>query len=222
MPRQSVIATHPKYEEIRKDIVSGTMTYVNIAKKYGVSYAAVRRFISSQLPSLAAESQKMREWDADRIVQELEQTIEYAQKLLDACDEWLTDPDAPDRYTLVPRAHEVEIVYYEQSGEEDRPVKKKASLQELLDELKEGGVSAFDARWKVADPRRLLLDAVGRLGAQIEVIAKTRGEIKDVTYTIAHSEVWLNFQTLILQELKDYPEAREQLASRLRASITAD
>lgn len=222
MPRQSVIATHPKYEEIRKDIVSGTMPYVNIAKKYGVSYAAVRRFIASQLPSLAAESQKMREWDADRIVQELEQTIEYAQKLLDACDEWLTDPDSPDRYTLVPRAHEVEIVYYEQSGEDDRPVKKKASLQELLDELKEGGVSAFDARWKVADPRRLLLDAVGRLGAQIEVIAKTRGEIKDVTYTIAHSEVWLNFQTLILQELKDYPEAREQLAARLRASLTAD
>lgn len=220
MPRRSVVETHPEYEKIRQDIVQGVMTYTKIAKKYGISYDAVRRFVDKQLVHLAAESQKVREWDADRIVEELEEIMSYAQKLLDACDEWLRDPESPDRYTLMPRSDEVDVVYMETSG--DRTVPKKAKLQDLLDGLKEDGYAIRSATWKVSDPRKLMLDAVSRLGSQMEIIAKTRGEIKDVTYSIANSEVWINFQQIILQQLRDYPEARQQLAAGLRTLSSPD
>ena len=69
---------------------------------------------------------------------ELETTLRRVNKLFEACDEWLTDPEDPERYDLGPRAEEL-LVHYWPTGADGRRVRAKAPLSELLERLARPG-----------------------------------------------------------------------------------
>ena len=68
---------------------------------------------------------------------ELESTLRGVNKLFAACDDWLTDPEDPERYDLGPRAEEL-LVHCWRTGEDGERVRAKAPLSELLRRV-EGG-----------------------------------------------------------------------------------
>jgi transposase len=129
--RKFIIDTHLKKEEIIKAIISGNESYRNIAKRFGLSAAAITRYLKDRLyqkivSAKAEEGGKAKGQVIDRI----EKAIDDIQKVYDACDEWLTDPDNPARYELGSREHEINVVYQEKNG-----IKRKASLKTLLNRL---------------------------------------------------------------------------------------
>jgi hypothetical protein len=71
---------------------------------------------------------------------------------------------------------------------------------------------------KHADPRTLILSAVDRLSALVELYAKIRGEIQDPGLPILVSRDWLALQTLILEALEPFPDAAEAVAAALDSS----
>jgi len=212
---QAKIYKHPQREQIEKEIVDG-VPYREISRRWGMSVHAVSMYANRRLRDLLRHSEKAKGWDGDRIISEIESALEKAQKMLDACDEWLTDPENPEKYNLDPRGDEIEVVYYYEGK------KRKGRLQDVLDFLADNGVNPIEVKHKRADPRKLLLEAVERLGAQVERIARTRGDIADVTINLYQSQTWIQFQQLVLESLRDHPEAREDLADRLRASGLID
>lgn len=212
--RRKLIEVHPEREQIENDIIHG-VSYRKIAEKYGMSNTTVFNYAHSRLKDLLIDSKKMRQWNGDRLVGEIEKILSRAQKLFDALDDYLQDPRDPDKYTVSPRADDIDVVYYD--GEVDgKAAKRVAKLQDLIDELRGNEKIVLDHRLRGNDPRKLFLETIDRLGAQLEKIGKIRGEIKDATITIQSSEVWVNFQQIILEELRDFPEVRQALANRLR------
>lgn len=211
-----IIEHHPRREEIESDIING-MSYRKVAAKYNndFSYLAVHRYATERLRDLLSQSPKMGQWNGDRIVSEIERQMEIGNKLLDACAEALQDPDHPNRFTLDPTATDIDVVYIDVSGPE--PVRKRATLQQLLQQVSSGGEYVpKDYQYAKSDPRKLLLDSIGKLGNHLELLAKVKGEIQDAAITIVKSETWQSFQSIIIENLKDYPEVREALADRLR------
>ena len=146
---------------------------------------------------------------------ELHQLFERIHLLFDACDRWLRDADDPTRYDIGPRAEDIKVIYLE-NGANGKPVKRKARLSHLLEQVdqakKDNGYSLLMVESKHADPRDLVLKTADRLQQQIELLARLMGELQDqpgatVNVLVASSD-WLRLRALILDCLEPYPEAR--------------
>lgn len=79
------------------------------------------------------------------------------------------------------------------------------------------GKNVAEINYKIADPRKLILDTANTLNKQLELIARLQGELQDVTVNITQTSEWKEIQTTILQVTKDYPEVREKIASAFTA-----
>src|SRR5439155_15164663 len=79
------------------------------------------------------ESQKAAEaaFDLD-VLNELQRCVQRLIRLMDACEQYLRDPDDPERYDLTSRAESV-IVTYSEPGEGGLRVRKRAPLSQLID-----------------------------------------------------------------------------------------
>jgi hypothetical protein len=109
---------------------------------------------------------------------ELNRASRHLNKLLDACDDWLTDPDDPSRYTLEARANELTVVYDDWNDVNDKgqPRRKRESLSNLLKTLWKGSkVSALTITSKSADPRDLIVKTAGEIKGQLELFARLQG-----------------------------------------------
>jgi len=161
-----------------------------IAAHSGASETALRRHRDRHIPATLARAKQVEERarttalqaQADRqdaaadaqaldAMGELRQLFATVHKLRSACDDWLTDPADPTRYTLEPRADDVQVVYWE-ADPDGRRRRRKAPASVLLARLAVSGLEV--ERWETrhADPRKLLLDAAGQLGEQIGLLHK--------------------------------------------------
>lgn len=113
--------------------------------------------------------------------------FERINKIFDAVDLFLEDPENPGTYTLDPRGSEVRIIWEELEdepleGQKPRWVKKTGSLQQALAVAFSNGhrrhVSTQPIRQ--ADPRELLLKIAAQLTTQIDLLAKLEGRYRPV------------------------------------------
>lgn len=106
-------------------------------------------------------------------------TMRPIEQLLEACEEWLQDPEDPEKFDLGPRADEIEVVYYvvEGKGREAQRRKKRSSLANLLARITEHDEqvyagATFDGfevvNSKQADPRSLLNQTARELRSCLE------------------------------------------------------
>ena len=101
------------------------------------------------------------------------------RKAQDAVDEWLRDPDNPDRYEIGARAEEVTVTYLD-TGPEGRPEKRKAKLHVLLDGLQERhGLRVTGFETKYADPRKLLTDYSNALRGELALFMAAWTEFQE-------------------------------------------
>ncbi|RYG57149.1 hypothetical protein EON80_28595 [bacterium] len=166
------------------------------------------------MPEALVKSQEAKEAiHGTELIAELQKCIERVNLLSDACDDWLRDPDDPNRYFVGARSEDIKVVYEEEK--EGKTIRKKAPLSELLARI-EGRYTITAVETKHADPRELLLKSYDRLESRLELVAKLLGMINDApTVNITINPQWLELRAVIVQSLKDYPEARLSVAAAL-------
>jgi hypothetical protein len=215
MPRTCTVCQHEDVGEIDAALVRGVSPYELESRYIALSHDAIQRHKDNgHIASSLLKAQAVREIaNADKVQAELEGALSRVNKLFDACDEWLTDPDDPTRYDVGSRAHEVRVIY------QDGGKSKKASLQELLERVEGEGRVITMVETKHADPRDLLLKTAGRLQAQLELIAKLLGELDDRPQINLHiSPEWLELRALIVKTLTPHPEALGDLTRALESA----
>jgi len=175
--RRSTIEQHPKRKEIERDLADGSKTLGQISKKYGLTQSSVHRYLHTQFvdkASKAKEVQQMR--DGDRIYEEIRKVMERTQKMYDACDEFLTDPEDPGKYWLGPRASEVDVAFFYKDDEKRNIIRKR--LDEVWSTIEsEGERVIVEMDYRRKDPRELLLKTAVVLNRQLELIAEVLGKI---------------------------------------------
>lgn len=216
MPRKLEVDQHPKKKQIIKALVKGD-SYRNITERYGVSKAALSRYLNKQLLEKAAKAKEAQDLkDGDLIVKEIQAIMDRCRKMYDACDEWLTDPNNPKKYYLGPRAEEVEVVYVDEvpDGDSTKTVRIKKQLYDMLREV-HTGVEVVSLKSKHADPRDLLLKTANTLNNQLELLSKIIGAIQETQVNIIKNPSFIRVQNILIEATKDHPEVREKIAKEL-------
>lgn len=170
MARKCTVCEHPEVVEINKCLVNNE-SLRNIAKQFpGITSAAVNRH-KAHLPGKLVKAQEEKQIIKNvTVLEEIKRCFERVNKLFDACDKWLSDPETGE-YNLNPRAGDIEIIYTE-PGPNGKDVRKKALLSKLLAEVRGAGYLIESWESRIADPRTLILHTSRQLGTQIELLSK--------------------------------------------------
>lgn len=212
--RKWTIDTHPERETIIKEIIKGDRSLRDISRQYDITPSSVHRYLTEKLADRAAKVVAERDaaHGTDFVAETLQQD-ERVQKLLDACDRYLTDPADPSRYELGPRAWEIDIVYRTVEPDTDKMITRKESLQALLDKLDAQGYQPWEVRMKQADPRKLLLEAATVLRATLELRAKLAGKLieNQTTVNVNLNQYWVKFKQIIFDATDKHPEIRARI-----------
>lgn len=219
------IDQHPKRKAIIRALIN-QVPYQTVADEYGLSYGSVQRYASQKLRHSAAKAIAEGHYDGAALLTRIEDTIIYVQKMYDACDEWLRDPEDPSLYDLNARASEIEVIYteyYEDYSGNRRARRKKKKLQRLLDQADVVAEDIIMVESKIADPRDLILNTARTLNRQLETLAKIAGVVRettqvDVTIT-QHTTIVAGIVAVIEREVKD-PEVVQRIVEGL-ASVTS-
>jgi hypothetical protein len=235
MPRACSICTHPKRAEIDKALVAGTPLR-NVAERFETSATALHRHKATHLVDVivraerqhavkverqVAKREAQKDDDALDVMTELKRLFARMNKLMNACDEWLTDPDDPTRYDLSPRAREV-MVHYEEiddSGAKPAVVRRKATLDKLLQEARGETTRSWTlVETKAADPRELIVTTSRQLKSQTELLAKLIGQLDErpqINFLVIPE--WQALRAEIVKALRPYPEAKAAVVGRMLA-----
>ena len=215
MPRQCTICTHPKRDEIDQALV-GNGSFRDIAGHYSVSRSSLERHKADHLPAQLAQATEAKNiTSADHLTAELHRIMRRVNLLFDACDRWLRDVDNPEQYDIGLRTEDPKVTYLERMG--DRVVRRKERLSVLLPQIEdERGISVIAVESKYADPRQLVLNASGKLGEHLELLAKLLGKLqeKQVVNILLLPE-WVQIRNTVVAALELFPEARIAVADAL-------
>lgn len=137
------------------------------------------RHVHNCIPSFLDAARRERDTDKGiNVEREARRLLNRMNKLLDACDEWLTDPEDPAKYALDARDSEL-LVIYDDLGDltaQGKPKRKRAHLSDLLRRLEQfANVEPVSATIKRADPRSLIVQTAGEIKGQIELFARLQG-----------------------------------------------
>jgi len=220
MPRKSEVSLHPDKAKIDKALIKG-QSYRTIAKQFGLSQASLQRYMTGKLIPQVSKAQATRELQGGSdLLDRLESYIRIADKMIKAAEEYLQDPDDPDKLHLGPRADEVKITYIEREG--DKSWKRKSTLQQLIKELEDKAsgedrsMHTITLETRQEDPRRTILNAANTLSKQLELFARIHGDIKNVSLNLTLQPA---FNTLV-QNLIDitvaHPETRREIVNAVK------
>jgi hypothetical protein len=111
------------------------------------------------------------------IEDEVQEIYWRIRKLLDACDEWLTGPGHPDKYTLDPRSDEIQVVYSDLADPDSKgnPRGRRDSLVNSLALLAGAKAEPLSIPVRQADPRELILKAAAEMKGQMELYGRLKG-----------------------------------------------
>lgn len=196
MPRKCTICSHKQTSKINKAISDGA-SLRRIAAQYSLSPNSILRHTENCLKlSLSAFVEKKLEKQGIDVYKEFEANLEFARKLRAAAEEYLADPLDPLRLAIIPRADEIDVVYYESwaavspaaEGESDgtevakptrlpKPTKKTAKLSMLLESVEEmRNIEVDKVSIRHMDLRKFALDAIEVADTCVDRFAKLRGE----------------------------------------------
>jgi transposase-like protein len=212
--------------QLRNDLAANLKASA-IAEKYGVSDRAVYKRISQLQQTTAsavvapAESQRHVRQQLD-VMEQLALNLKRANKLMDACDEWLQDPTNQDKYDIGPRSEEVEVSYRVEVEAGDKLIvqKRKKKLSELMGLLEgeadaEGGrIIAVDrGEYKHADPRELILKTQ-------QETRQTAALVIDAMQKVADARALEQWRSAVIEEIgEESPEVARRIVQRLRGSF---
>lgn len=216
MPPRCSICSHANRHEIERGVADPAVSYRNLATRFGVSVGAIQRHTANCINKALDKARTAREVLSDTrnrietevfeeavseharngtlltavtVEKELARCFERLNKLYDACDYFLTNPELPGEYLLDARASEIRIVWEElededltEEGAKPKWIQKTGSLQEALALAFSNGHRRLVKTnpIKFSDPRELILKTTAQLSAQIDLLAKLEGRYKPV------------------------------------------
>lgn len=213
MPPTCTICRHPNRAEIEAALASRTPLR-NIAVRYGTSLGSISRHRNDCLSAackqaLEAKAESEAVKSGETVLSQIESIKTRIMKMLDACEEWLTDPET-GKFDLGPRADDVKVFY------RDGIIRKKDSLQRLLDRLSDGGIQHYRWETKHADPRKLILETALVLRGHLELCARLTGELDTrPQVNILVLPEWISLRDRIVQAVAQFPEARAAILAAL-------
>lgn len=221
------LANRADAAEILEEVRSPAANLCAIARRIGVSPNTLRAFRDEYTPKplLEASARASRLPRPDLqvpVLERLDGCIVLAEKMLSAADAWLEDPNAPGKYNLNPRTHEVDVVYEQViPGDPPRTARKTEKLAKLMRDVEEGlGITVVKGETRTADPRKLLLDAVDTLKPVLELLGKATGQIKPEPpaaqlNVFLGSPDWARIEETLVSALRDWPPALEAAGKAL-------
>lgn len=224
MARNCLVCISTNREDIERDILRNA-PLMEIQERYGISRSAISRHKLRHLPLpevsiVHQESEELREIN---IQDDLKRIYARIWKMLDACDEWLRDPDNPEKYSIDLRDNEIQVIYSFET-ERGKKVKKKALLSTLIREIKLLTPRDMEeieiVEFKSVDPRSLTLQTANQLQKQLELIAKLMGVLDEkpqinMQIAIINSPEWQQLKNIIVTTLEPYPDAKRALIQAL-------
>ena len=212
--RYSSLDEHPQKDKIIQDIIA-QKSYGDIKKTYGIdSVKTIKTFISNRILYPAAQANIEAKQDSREIIMaKMDEIQGYLSKLINACDEWLTDPNDKDKYFLGDRADELSVVWLEEQGN-GKIAKKRDSLQHLLDIAldTERGKALQYVQTGRTDTRKLMLESLRVAQQQVELIAKITGEMHEISMAVDVYGVVLPHVIAVINKATDgRPDIQRQI-----------
>lgn len=230
MPMKAAITRlEPAKQKEVIDMIASGATYTAIARKIGCSVSSAKGYVFRNLmPLVCRDLTKREEEGARKILARVERIAGRCEKMSDALDLWLTDPDNPERYTMDPRTDELKCICTLQGTDSNgKPISRTATipLDELMSQLEfteYRGLSVIPEHlvWKNTDPRKLMLDTARALKELLELLAKITGELKESVDV--HVDVRTQLSSIVQvinAELEDEPEKKQRIVEAIDASI---
>lgn len=184
MRRTCKVCSHKKSAQIDIKIRNGS-SLSSIGKQYGLSRTTIRNHRDECMVKILVEDEAMKDAIVgDVLIKQVNAQIELVHKLIKACDEWLTDPEDPDKYYLGPRGTEIDITYQEVDKDTGRilPIQRKATLQEIMQAIESEGYIVKGVKFNHADPRELLLKSIGKLEGTVKMINESSQRLIEWEY----------------------------------------
>ena len=216
---KSIIANSPHRLEIERDILAGVPTR-DIAQKYGIkSNSVVHQYAKKKMPELISKAELQ---TVEGLIDRISKYMSTVEALIASITEWLEDPSGRLSIDASPRASEITVMYMVRQG--DKIIRRKATLQELLDEIYNESNKTVDKLYlNCQDPRITLLKAVDTLNRQLELLAKAKVIATDhISVDIKTTLAVPELVKLIREALIEYPEALESVISKLSDFIQGE
>lgn len=213
-------------EQLRECLDEG-ISLAEIGRRFQVSASAVSQRVKQlglttvSAVSAPEESRRHVRTTLD-VMEQLALNATRANLLQDACDDWLRDAKDPSRYSLEPRASDVEVTYTVevQTDSGYRTMRRKKPLDELLDDLEgrddDGArfVRVERGEYKHADPRELILRTQQESRQTVALVADLQQRLMEQRAL----EAW---RTAVLEEIRqESPDCARRIAERVRRSLT--
>jgi hypothetical protein len=180
MPRVCKVCAHPRRAEIVNQLLArattGTPSLRALAREYAVGKDSIERHASVCVPATLAAAARMGAIEQGiETAALLERYVMEAERIRLALHEQLRDPDDPDCFTLERRVSEIRVIYWQPTAN-GRWVRKKASLQELLDQVqRQLGIEIVERALPGPDPRMMFLDLLKAVPKLLALRAKLLG-----------------------------------------------
>jgi hypothetical protein len=170
------VCKHKKRATIEAALIRG-QSLTSVAKQYGFHRDTVTKHKKLHMTFLLAQNDDaMDKLRGEQWLERIQKDMEMVDKMIEACDRELQDPDNPDKYFLGARSDEVFVSYQDISdGGRLLATRKKASLQSLLQDIKDADHhSIHTLEIKRADTRELLLKSVSTLRDSFKMVYDTQ------------------------------------------------
>lgn len=188
-----------------------------MCRKFGVNYNSIwKRVKKLRINAGGAllaggQSQKFIQHNID-VIARLSESMDKVIKLQSACDEWLTDPNNPEKYDIGPRSNELAVIC-ELKGGAGKSKKVKKTLSELVDLVENGlNVQVINVENKSADPRELILATVREARQVISAMT-------DLARMVAEVNSMQDFKDAMIQAIRDADvETAEKVIQSIQSS----
>lgn len=173
-----MICTHPKTAEIDKALSMPGASVAAIARMYGVSLSTMSSHQKECVAHfLIAAEAAVRVERGLNVKETVFKGSDMLHDLLNACHNWLRDPENPLEYNLDPRDNEINVVYLDHNMLDGRgnPTRRTDTLRALLERVSTNGI---DPQWTKAssvDVREYTLKTIGKLTEMLEFYARLCG-----------------------------------------------
>lgn len=214
------VDTHPKKTQIVNALVRGEGIRM-ISDRFGISQTSLKRYLKDHLIPRAANEQAKRSLrDGDFILDELDEIMTEIKNYIKSSADYLRDPEDPEKFFIGPRAEDIEVVYYKKppkGAEMWKTVKTKSTIQKLLYKIEGEDYNITDWKFLNADPRKLYLEGYNTLIKYLSLLAKIKGEIKDVKININMIEEWPLIVAMLLKSTAGFPQVKEKIVAGLHS-----
>ena len=175
------VCLHPEMKAINSAIWNREQCRA-IAAQFGVDKSTVsthaRKCLGKAINQIHEERQRKGAIDVET---EFKENLAFAKRLRTAAEEYLSHPDDPLKLAILPRADEIDVVYFDYNDFGKRgPKKKTAKLSMLLATIRDETPFKPDkVTIKHVDIRKFALDAIETADTCIDKFARLGGLYRD-------------------------------------------